>query len=142
MGELVVDALLALREPLQRTCRHKPSALYRFWPVLGRVRPPFAGLVPAALHERLAGAPLYLSSSSAGAGLFKKIDEGLFRTTHLRMRVEAYAQAQFALFSIPPAVARSLKAHRAALRELTPAMMRAQLRKSPRHADDIAAVGA
>ena len=110
MAELVPDALLALREPLQRACRHKPSALYRFWPVASRVKPPFGALVPGAMHDKLAAAPLYLSASSAGAGLFKRIDEGLFRTAHLRVRVEAYAQAQFALFSIPPAVARSLKA--------------------------------
>ena len=41
MVELLPDSLLALREPLQRVCRHKPAALYTFWPVRSRLAPPF-----------------------------------------------------------------------------------------------------
>ena len=44
------------------------------------------------------------------------------------------------LFSIPPSVARDLAAHGVALNELTPEMLRRQLRQTPRHAEDVAEV--
>ena len=67
------------------------------------------------------------AASGAGLGTFMRVNEGFFRLTHLKMRVEAYVSSQVPLFSIPPSVARDLAAHGVALNELTPEMLRRQV---------------
>jgi sacsin len=100
-------------------------AVYRFWPVVSRLRPPFSGLVPPDMHAKLASLPLYLSVD----GRFVKIQEGLFKNQVISPAVEKFVGQHFPLFRCPHAVTVDLGARGFAPRHLTPQALRAFLRR-------------
>ncbi|KAG5176706.1 hypothetical protein JKP88DRAFT_265343 [Tribonema minus] len=135
---LCSEAVPYFMEQLAATLRVGGAAqLYRNWPLVSRLRQPFQNLVPAELHQKLAVAPLYLSTS----GSLVRMSEGLLKTRPLSPAIEAFLGRQFALLSVPSLVTRDFLARYNAqqrtsatapmLRELTPAGVRSMLRAPP-----------